>query len=770
MGRLIVIVIAIIVSSCSGKKTDGTKESSENNGTYLRIENDDIDIIPNPIEINFLEAEDIRLENELIIIYDSLFLEDAYILKDMLEKSINFPISIRHISEGALGEDDLHEDQSAILLSDVSPYERLIFTEYVVTGEDNFILLQAENRQGIFHAIKTFEQLFKLPLYQNQELSGLSCSAISIEDSPKYEWRGLLLDCCRHFFPKETVKKYIDLMAFYKMNVLHWHLTEDQAWRIEIKKYPKLTEVGAWRPDSSGNRYGGFYTQEDIKEIVAYAQERYVTVVPEIEMPGHSQAALAAYPHLACTEGPFEVATDWGVFKDIYCPTDTTFQFLEDVMDEVCALFPSQYVHIGGDEAPKVRWEESTYCQNLLKQHDLEDFEALQAWFINHMADYLKTKGKTIIGWDEILNPNLDSSAIVQVWRNQKSGWEAAEQGRGVIMSPTSHCYLDYGIDQIDVPKLYSFQLMPDDRYDFDQSLIKGGEVNMWTEHVPNESVLDQKVFPRLLAASEVFWSDTTDEKDFYKRLETHYDFLEKKGVNYGPDRVPFELNSEISEDGHIYISAKLNGNYELERKVEDDWESWDGLLTIPQGYSEKLLIRALKGDHQIGEVFEQTYVAHKGLQGEVNISYDLTSGSFNNYYAGDLFDGKTGTPNFRDGNWQGYWGNDIDILVTLNEPTDVSRIGFSFYQYTNSWIFFPKEYELSYSDPISGVTVTEKRLISEDDHRLRGKLIKDEFFELNQKNISEFRLKVKNVGKVPHWHEAAGEDAWIFIDEIIIE
>ncbi len=774
MGRLVVVAIMLVLCSCSNKQKETEKESSENStqrGVYLKIENEEIDIIPKPLVINFLEAKDIRLEGELIIIYDSLFLEDAHYLKSMIERSINFPISIRHISEGALGEDDLREGQCAILLSDVSPYERLIFTEYVVTGEDNFILLQAEHRQGLFHAMKTFEQLFRLPLYQNKELSGLSCSALSIEDSPEYEWRGMLLDCSRHFFPKETVKKYIDLLALYKFNVLHWHLTEDQAWRIEIKKYPRLTEIGAWRPDSSGNRYGGFYTQEDIKEIVAYAADRQITIVPEIEMPGHSQAALAAYPHLACTEGPFEVATDWGVFKDIYCPTDTTFRFLEDVMDEVCELFPSQYIHIGGDEAPKVRWEESAYCQNLLKQHNLEDFEALQAWFINHMADYLKTKGRTIIGWDEILNPGLDSSAIVQVWRNQKSGWEAAEKGRGVIMSPTSHCYLDYSIDNIDVPKLYNFYLMSDAGYEYDEELIKGGEVNVWSERIPDESTLDQRVFPRLLAASEAFWTEERDEANFFKRLNRHYQFLDSMGVNYGPDQVPFVLNSGMNYQGKLQVEAELKGDYTLELKNSNEWDSWDGQLELESGQSKVLKARAMRGNHQVWKVYEQEYVYHKGLSVKnLNVSYDLNSGTFYDYFSGDLFDGKTGTLNFKDGNWQGYWGNDMNVLISFDEPIELSKISFAFYQYTNSWIFFPDNYEIEIPNEETGKSDVLKGSFNEADHEKRGQSIEKRSVEFDTRMVKEFRFKVKNVGKVPHWHEAAGEDAWIFIDEIILE
>ena len=344
-----------------------------------------------------------------------------------------------------------------------------------------------------------------------------------ISDEPVFAHRGVLMDVCRHFFTVDEVKRQLDIMAVYKFNVLHWHLTEDQGWRIAMDAYPKLAEEAAYRSHSD-SVYGGFYTREDLVEVVAYAAGYGIEVIPEIELPGHSQAALAAYPHLGCTGEPVSVATEWGVFKDIYCAgNEQTFEFLEDVLDYVCEIFPSKYIHIGGDEAPKYRWEQCPKCQQRMKEEGLLDEEALQGWFNTRIENYLAAKGKQIIGWDEILEGGLSPNATVQSWRGFEGAQHAAEQGHDAIVSPTSHAYFDYPVSSIDVPKVYDFNLYPEklDRFTFGHHII-GGECNLWSERIPDTETLDRRFLPRGIAMSEVLWSHPAerDYDAFWQRLE----------------------------------------------------------------------------------------------------------------------------------------------------------------------------------------------------------------------------------------------------------
>ena len=340
------------------------------------------------------------------------------------------------------------------------------------------------------------------------------------------------LDVCRHFFSKDFIKKYIDQLAYYKINTFHWHLTDDQGWRIEIKKYPKLTEVGAWRMEKDGTKYGGYYTQDDIREIVAYANERYITIIPEIEMPGHSVAALAAYPHLGCTGEPLTVPNTWGIKKDIYAPTDTVFRFFEDVMDEVCALFPGRYIHIGGDEAPKAQWKNSPIAQTVMKQNHLKDEEELQHYFMHRVEKYLNSKGKTAIGWGEVVKGGLSDSMVVMSWLSKGAGIKAAKHGNNVIMAPRGYCYFDYPQQgdklkafwmlPLPIRKVYSFSPAVHVLSAAAQSHILGGEATLWTEYVDSESEVWHQMWPRVSALAEALWtrSERRDFADFKLRLD----------------------------------------------------------------------------------------------------------------------------------------------------------------------------------------------------------------------------------------------------------
>ena len=421
---------------------------------------------------------------------------------------------------------------------------------YHLKIESDLIKISAKSMQGLFYGVQTIRQI----ITNSKEKWVLP--AIEINDYPRFEYRGMHLDVARHFFDVETVKEYIDQIAYHKMNRFHWHLTEDQGWRIEIKKYPKLTEVGAFRNSTlighaseqpkrfNQEKYGGFYTQEEVRDIVAYANTRYVTIVPEIEMPGHSQAAIASYPELGCTGEQLEVWNQWGVSENVYCPYEETFTFLEGVLDEVIDLFPGEYIHIGGDECPKTQWKESRYCQNLIKQEGLKDEHELQSYFIQRMEKYINTKGRKIIGWDEILEGGLAPNATVMSWRGVKGGIEAARQSHDVIMTPTSHCYFDYyqkgpegeplaigGMNTLE--NVYSFEPIPTELTAEQSRFILGAQGNLWTEYIPTKKQLHYMAFPRMCALSEVVWSanNQRDYEDFKIRLMTHTERLESMGI-----------------------------------------------------------------------------------------------------------------------------------------------------------------------------------------------------------------------------------------------
>nr|MBP7347015.1 family 20 glycosylhydrolase [Sediminibacterium sp.] len=398
-----------------------------------------------------------------------------------------------------------------------------------------------------------------------------SIPQLMVKDQPRFAYRGMHLDVARHFFPVDFLKKYIDFIAMHKMNTFHWHLTEDQGWRIEIKKYPRLTEIGGFRNGTTigrypgtGNtntRYGGFYTQAQIKEIVQYAADRYVEVIPEIELPGHSSAAIAAYPELSCfpdssTKVPAKIAWNgttkgkqvqqtWGVFEDVFAPTETTFKFLENVFDEVIQLFPSKYIHIGGDECPKEAWKKSAFCQQLIKEKGLKDEHGLQSYFIQRVEKYLNSKGKQIIGWDEILEGGLAPNATVMSWRGEQGGIEAAKQKHNVIMTPGGWMYFDHkqtkNEDSVTiggyttVQKVYSYDPIPKALSEEDAKYVLGAQANVWTEYMTNSSKVEYQIFPRMSALSEVLWTPKEQKSwpDFEKRLLNQFKRLDWLGFNY---------------------------------------------------------------------------------------------------------------------------------------------------------------------------------------------------------------------------------------------
>ncbi len=405
------------------------------------------------------------------------------------------------------------------------------------------VSISASSPAGIYYGMQSFLQLFPAGASANTEFE---IPAVEIEDSPRFDWRGLHLDVSRHFLPAPFIKKYIDLLALHKMNMFHWHLTDDQGWRIEIEKYPRLTEIGAWRTESDGSRYGGFYSQAEIRDIVAYAAERFVTIVPEIELPGHASAALAAYPEYSCTGGPFKAETKWGVFDDVYCPgRESTFAFLENILGEVADLFPGPYLHIGGDECPKVRWLNHDLCRQRMAAEKLSSGDELQSYFVVRIARYLQSMGKRTVGWDEILDGGAPESSVIMAWRNSEKGIEAAKAGHDVVMTPMSNCYFDHYQAKENEPKaiggftplesVFGFDSIPETLPAEYEKRILGAQANVWTEYMPNEKHVEYMAFPRTCALAEVLWSEKNARpySDFLKRLTTHLGRLDALNVNY---------------------------------------------------------------------------------------------------------------------------------------------------------------------------------------------------------------------------------------------
>ncbi len=427
------------------------------------------------------------------------------------------------------------------------------------------VVVRAPELAGAFYAVQTIRQLLPPEVFREAPIDGVTWAmpAVTIEDQPRFSWRGAHLDTCRHFMPKEFVKKYIDLLALHKLNTFHWHLTDDQGWRLEIRQYPMLTTIGAWRSETLVGRptrdpaqgqfdrtpHGGFYTQEDAREIVAYAKARFVTVVPEIEMPGHAVAAIAAYPELGVTGEPVRVATSWGVFSDILNAEPSTVQFMQNVLTEVLGIFPSRYIHIGGDEADKAKWKTSPAIQARIRELGVGDERGLQSWFIRQMDDFLVGHKRRLVGWDEILEGGLADNAVVMSWRGTQGGIDAARAGHDVIMTPTSHTYLDYyqSRDQAHEPlaiggflplaTVYAFEPVPAELEPRFAAHVLGAQAQVWTEYLAGGKQVEYMAFPRLTALAEVVWTPVgrKDYADFLGRLERHLARLQALDVDFRP-------------------------------------------------------------------------------------------------------------------------------------------------------------------------------------------------------------------------------------------
>lgn len=680
----------------------------------------------------------------------------------------------------------LRQPDNSILFSLQRSGERMHPEGYMLRVDPRRIIIRASSGTGMFHAVQTLRQLlparFESPALQasarRDTVRGWDLPGCMIQDAPRFAWRGLLLDCCRHFMDVAYVKRTIDLIAQLKMNRLHWHLTDDQGWRIEIRQRPALTRIGAWRTEKDGSRYGGFYTQEQIRDIVAYAAARQVTVVPEIEMPGHALAALASYPELGCTGGPYTVANDWGVFKDIFCAgSEETFTFIEQVLGEVMALFPSEYIHVGGDEAPKFHWERCARCQDRMAEEGLADAHALQSWFIARVGRFLATHGRRLIGWDEILDGGLPEGATVQSWRSMEGAVTAVRAGHQAIVSPTSHAYFDYPVSSIDLERVYSFEPIPAGLTEIDASRILGGECNMWTEHAPQQRV-DGKIFPRILAMAEVLWTPRPLRAfdGFHRRVDAFYPRLDSLGVRYGFEApaVRFEVRHDTA--ARAFRVGLHSGQSGLRFRYFDLSDP-----ASPRDYAGPLILRgqgvlrayaeATDSARAGGTLRSDTLALSFDLHPSVGAGVTLTQRVSDWYTAGGpaaLTDGLRGGASHRDGRWQGYEGTDVEVTLDLGEERLVSELSAGFLQHQAAWIFMPRRVAFALSrDGVTYRTISTVENTSED--RDVRQFTTDFRVPLSGLPARYARLRADGIITCPDWHPGAGGKAWIFIDEFIV-
>jgi hexosaminidase len=517
-----------------------------------------ISILPQPASLSVGDGS-FTLRTDTRIVTDKANKSTARMLTHWLAPATGYALKVEQSNQSEEADNTVSLKLDATLTHLGNEGYRLEATPQRVT-------VRAPSEAGVFYGAQTLRQLLPPAIFSSTARRNVTWTApaVSVEDQPRFRWRGAMLDVARHFMPKRFVLEFIDLLAIHKLNTFHWHLTDDQGWRVEIKKYPRLTQVGSWRKETrlgheGGNSHGfdktphgGFYTQRDIREVVEYARERFITVVPEIEMPGHAQAAIAAYPELGVTGQPLEVWTRWGINANIFNPSEKTIHFMQDVLSEVIKLFPGQFIHVGGDEAIKDQWKASPEVQARIKELGLKDEHEMQSYFIRRMDAFLTSKGRRLIGWDEILEGGLAPGAAVMSWRGVQGGITAAKSGHDVVMAPTTHTYLDYYQSQdpgelpaiggfLPLEKVYEFEPIPADLSADEARHVLGAQAQLWSEYLPTPGNVEYMAFPRLIAWAEVAWSqkERRNYEDFLARLSVHEERLRYLDVNFRPTGKP---------------------------------------------------------------------------------------------------------------------------------------------------------------------------------------------------------------------------------------
>lgn len=674
---------------------------------------------------------------------------------------------------------------------------------YSLDIDPSKIIIKASSAAGFYYAVQSLKQLLPIAVYGDKESVSVEeweVPCAHIDDAPRFSYRGMHLDVARHFFSVDEVKRYIDLLAMHKLNVFHWHLTDDQGWRIEIKKYPKLTEIGSIRKytmveknfDQYDNTpYGGYYTQEQIRDIVNYAKERFITIIPEVDLPGHMVAALASYPSLGCTGGPYEVQGVWGVHPDVLCAgKEETYEFVTDVLSEVIELFPSRYIHIGGDECPKDRWKKCPLCQVRIrklglktdKEHTAE--ERLQSYFMTRVEKFLNENNRQIIGWDEILEGGAAPNATVMSWRGTDGGVQAAKLRHNVVMTPNTYLYFDYYQSEdtqteplaigsyVPLERVYDFEPVPDTLDNDSKKYILGAQANLWTEYISDFKQVEYMLLPRLDALSEVQWTQPENKNwvNFLDRLQHNIQVYDLKGYNYG--KHIFGINPEyriIPEKHCIEVTLRTQGDapvyYTLDGTVPTEKST---RYTQPIELTENTDLKAIVVRPGMKtNMFEKEYVFNKAtarkimLNSAPNDRYTFKGGQ-------TLVDGMIGDIGFATGRWIGFSPGDLDAVIDLGETTFISKVELGILFDKDNWIF-PSDHVsvLVSQDGVKYNSVADTVLVLPDQSVKNDRMIQGVAFD--PVNTRYVKIKANSVKSLPAWHGAKGKPGFLFVDEINI-
>ncbi len=657
------------------------------------------------------------------------------------------------------------------------------------------VTVKAGSPAGAFYALQTFKQIMPL----KAEVAGktkITVPAVAIADEPAFGYRGMHLDVARHFFNADSVKRYLDILALHKINTFHWHLTEDQGWRMESKKYPRLTEIGSYRPRTVIGRnsgeydnvpVSGFYTQEEIKDIVKYAADRYITIIPEIDMPGHMLAALAAYPELGCRGKDYKVAETWGVFEEVLCAGNPkVYQFVYDILDEVIELFPSQYVHIGGDECPKEEWEKCPKCQAKIRELKLKGDgvhtaeQQLQSHFTKEVEKYLNDHGRKLIGWDEIMEGGLSETATVMSWRGASHAYEAAKLGNDAILTPNTHCYFDYYQTDdianeplaiggfIPVKKVYEYEPIGKDVPADIRKHILGVQANMWAEYFKTFRHVEYVLLPRLAALSEVNWSDAPrDYAAFVKRLEHMMKIYDERGYNYA--RHVFDVNSQLERDNENHtLLMRLSALSEADIRYTTDGSeptTTSAKYTSPVTIDRPMTFKAIAFyDGNKSRVTTQEFDFNLATAKPITLNTEPNKAYAANG-ANTLNDGLVGTKLFNTGRWIGFVGNDLSATIDLVKPTEIKMVGLNSLIITGDWIFRPVSISVFTSDDNENFSLAKEIRPEADTKHVN--VIERYNVEFEPQTTRYVKVVVESLKQMPSWHAGPGKPAYIFVDEI---
>lgn len=750
------------------------------------VEQADYQVIPMPHEIVAAQGSPFVLKSGVKILYpegNAQMQRNAELLAEYLKTATGKDFAVEAGTEG----------KNAIVLALGVDNKNPEAYELKVAGEG--VTVKGATEAGVFYGIQTLRKSLPVAVGAN-----ISLPAVDIKDAPRFAYRGAHFDTSRHFFTVDEVKTYIDMLALHNMNRMHWHFTEDQGWRIEIKKYPKLTEIGSKRSETvigknsgkyDGVPHEGFYTQEEAKEIVKYAAERFITVIPEIDIPGHMQAALASYPELGCTGGPYEVWKMWGVSEDVLCiGNDQSLKFLEDVFAELIEIFPSEYIHIGGDECPKVRWAQCPKCQARIKQLGLKSDakhtkeERLQSYVISHVEKFLNEHGRQIIGWDEILEGGLAPNATVMSWRGEGGGIEAAKQHHDVIMTPNTYLYFDYYQSKdtdneplaiggyLPVERVYSYEPMPKSLTPDEQKYIKGVQANLWTEYIPTFSHAQYMVLPRWAALAEVQWSapEKKDYANFLSRLPRLIQWYDAEGYNYA--KHVFDVTAEFTPnttDGTLDITLNTLDDAPIHYTLDGSEPTAaspraEGVVKVKENavFSAKALRPT--GDSRV--------LTEKICFSKSSMKPIVANQPVNNQYKfkgeSTLVDGLKGNGNYKTGRWIAFFKNDMDVTIDLQQSTEISRVALSTCVEKGDWVFDARGLTVEVSADGKNFTKMASEsypAMKEDDKN--GVYHHELTFDPVQARY--VRVIAPTEQSMPAWHGGKGSPAFLFVDEIEI-